>query len=261
MTGKSSKKKRLWRFWDSGPRFQTLFDEGRSEEPQGFWSNIDPEVFRHPIRFLTEEWRAPRTRPSLFHYVEDPESRRSEHVSLKELASDLWTGAGGPLFIPGVFSDPQELTLARDQFRTRRMRAGLASLFLHLGGVGVALFLLLRPAAPLPIKDNIVFVSPPFVSPFESTGPDGGGGGGGGKQEKAPPSGGRMPETTRVQFTAPDPEAPLPLVSAEDLLSSAASVQMPIDIAQDTTLPVGDVIPPSDRRSSGPGSGGGIRTG
>ncbi|PYV07841.1 MAG: hypothetical protein DMG07_27440, partial [Acidobacteria bacterium] len=29
----------------------------------------------------------------------------------------------------------------------------------------------------------------------------------------------------------------------------------------DTTLPVGDVIPPSDRRSSGPGSGGGIGTG
>ena len=83
MPGKSSKKKRLWRFWDSGPRFQTLFDEGRPQEPQGFWSNVDPEVLRHPIRFLTEEWRAPRTRPSLFHYVEDPESRRAEHVSVR----------------------------------------------------------------------------------------------------------------------------------------------------------------------------------
>ena len=50
--------------------------------------------------------------------------------------------------------------------------------------------------------------------------------------------------------------------SASLLLASSASVQMPIDIPQDQSLPVGDVsAPPSDRRSSGPGAGGGIGTG
>ena len=45
-------------------------------------------------------------------------------------------------------------------------------------------------------------------------------------------------------------------------MSQAPSVQMPIEIPQDETLPIGDVTaPPRDYRSSGPGSGGGIGTG
>jgi protein TonB len=71
-----------------------------------------------------------------------------------------------------------------------------------------------------------------------------------------------MPETTRVQMIAPDPENPKPLLPAEDLLAQVASVQMPIDIPQDQSLPIGDIMaPPNYSRSSGPGSGGGIGTG
>ena len=138
----------------------------------------------------------------------------------------------------------------------------LISLLAHLTVVTVAVVLIYRHVTPLPQKENIVFVSPPFVSPFEGTGPDGGGGGGGGKREKSPPSSGRMPDTTRVQFTAPDPQEPTPLIPAEDLTSPSASVVMPIDIPQNESLPIGDVqAPPNDLRSSGPGSGGGIGTG
>src|SRR5262249_60053253 len=52
------------------------------------------------------------------------------------------------------------------------------------------------------------------------------------------------------------------LVPGEDLERAAASVQMPIEIPQDMSLPIGDVVaPPNGQRSSGPGSGGGIGTG
>jgi len=77
-----------------------------------------------------------------------------------------------------------------------------------------------------------------------------------------PPATGRMPETTRVQMIPPDPENPKPLMPAEDLLAQVASVQMPIDIPQDQSLPIGDITaPPNGSLSSGPGSGGGIGTG
>jgi protein TonB len=60
----------------------------------------------------------------------------------------------------------------------------------------------------------------------------------------------------------PDPENPKPLMPAEDLLAQVASVQMPIDIPQDQSLPIGDIFaPPNYSMSSGPGSGGGIGTG
>ena len=60
----------------------------------------------------------------------------------------------------------------------------------------------------------------------------------------------------------PNPEDPTPLLPAEDLFAQVASVQMPIDIPQDSSLPLGDIsAPPNYSRSSGPGSGGGIGTG
>jgi TonB family protein len=71
-----------------------------------------------------------------------------------------------------------------------------------------------------------------------------------------------MPETTRVQMIPPDPDNPKPLLPADDLMTQVASVQMPIDIPQDQSLPIGDITaPPNGSMSSGPGSGGGIGTG
>jgi len=71
-----------------------------------------------------------------------------------------------------------------------------------------------------------------------------------------------MAETSPVQLVPPDPADPQPLMPAEDILQEAATVVMPIEIPQDETLPIGDLAAPlSDRRSSGPGSGGGIGVG
>jgi len=138
----------------------------------------------------------------------------------------------------------------------------MLSIFAHVFMVAILVFIVMHKPAEAPNNDNVVFVNPPVYLPFESTGPDGGGGGGGGKGEKAPPATGRMPETTRVQMVPPDPENPKVLVPAEDLMASAPSVQMPIDIPQDQTLPIGDITaPPNGSKSSGPGSGGGIGTG
>src|SRR5438046_3860330 len=70
-----------------------------------------------------------------------------------------------------------------------------------------------------------------------------------------------MPDTSRLQFMAPDPTVPKPLEPAEDL-KAMASIWMPIDIRQDQALAIGDVeAPPNSEGSSGPGSGGGIGTG
>jgi TonB family protein len=49
---------------------------------------------------------------------------------------------------------------------------------------------------------------------------------------------------------------------SENPLDARATIQMPIDLPADSSLPIGDITaPPSDRLSSGPGSGGGIGTG
>jgi TonB family protein len=164
--------------------------------------------------------------------------------------------------IGSVFADPREMVYERDQLRNRRMESGIASSFIHLAFL-LVLVLAVRSRAPeMPQNENIVFVGNPIYLPFDGKATDGGGGGGGGKQEKLPASGGRMPETLPVQLAPPDPEEPKPLIPSDDDLARVPSVQMPIEIAQDQILPIGDVMaPPGGAYSSGPGSGGGIGSG
>jgi TonB family protein len=210
---------------------------------------------------IREEWKEPRTQASLFHYV-DEASLKKEPINWKELLRDIFTGFRSPLFIPSVFADQEGLVAERAQLRTRRVESGMLSLFVHAGIALIAVLLVRYQGAAADQKDSVVFVNNPVYLPFEGDGRDGGGGGGGGKGEQAPPATGRMPEQTRVQMVPPDPEDPRPLIPAEDLMASAPSVQMPIDIPQDMSLPIGDIFaPPNSSRSSGPGIGGGIGTG
>ena len=252
----------LGRFFE--PRTQaSLFNYIKTEPEPSVWADVDFAGFlRHPIRFFKEEWNAPRTRPSLFNYIVDNQQTK-EPFNLGEFIRDLVTGFRNPLFIPSVFADPQGLVVERAQLRTRRMEAGIASLFVHASLVVFLIFMIYVKVDQGTPKETTVFVNTsPVYLPIEGDGRDGGGGGGGGKQEQLPASGGRMPETTRVQMIPPDPSDPKPLIPAEDLMSQVASVQMPIDIPQDQSLPIGDVTaPPRDFRSSGPGVGGGIGTG
>jgi len=237
----------------------SLFHYIKDTPDPSVWEGQDWSFFRHPIRSLAEAWKAPRTKPSLFHYVEE---ERKKPFSLKELASDVFSGFRNPLFIPSVFSSPNEWVIERAQGRTRRMEAGTLSIFAH-AAIICMLFLVVHEADnPAPKNEDVVFINNPIALPYEGDGQEGGGGGGGGKNQPAPPATGRMPATTRVQMVPPDPENPRPLLPVDSLLTEVASVQMPIDIPQDQSLPIGDITaPPNGSLSSGPGSGGGIGTG
>jgi periplasmic protein TonB len=244
----------------SKPKTQASLFHYIKEEPEvSVWEGQDWTFLRHPILSFKEAWKSPRAKASLFHYIEE---EQSTPFSFKEFVRDLFTGSKDPVFIPSVFSGQEEWGLVRAQLRTRKWESVLLSVFVHAAVVCLVI-LLVRAAEQLaPKNENVVYVMNPIVSPFEGDGRDGGGGGGGGKNQPDPPAVGRMPETTRVQMVAPDPENPKPLMPAEDLLTQVASVQMPIDIPQDALLAIGDIFAPTGRPgSSGSGSGGGIGTG
>ncbi len=244
----------------SGKRTQASLFHYIKETPEtSVWQDIDWSFLRHPVRALIQEWKSPHTRPSLFHYLD---TNPKTPFSWREFFADIFTGFRNPLFIPSVFSDPEGLRLERAQVRTRKMEAGMLSLFVHIAFLGLIFVAIHEKESLVPENENVVFVNNPIFSPYEGDGRDGGGGGGGGKNQPEPPATGRMPETTRVQMIPPDPENPQPLMPAEDLLAQVPSVQMPIDIPQDQSLPIGDIsAPPNNSMSSGPGSGGGIGTG
>ncbi len=261
MAGIYGKIKGLWRRYDGPPTQPSLFHYIKDEPETSAWSEIDWGFLRHPLKALREEWRQPRTQASLFNYI-DESNLNKEPINWSDFIRDLFTSFRSPLFIPSVFADPEGLVVERAQLRTRRMESSMLSLFVHLAIAGIAILLVRYQSAVPEQKDTVVFVNNPVYLPFEGDGRDGGGGGGGGKGEQAPPATGRMPDQTRVQMVPPDPEDPRPLIPAEDLMASAPSVQMPIDIPQDMSLPIGDIMaPPNGSRSSGPGLGGGIGTG
>jgi len=244
-----------------GPPTQaSLFHYVKEEPEPSVWSEYDWDVVKHPIRTLKEEWKGPRERASLFGYLEERKPR--EPIDWKEFFKDLLSFKT-PLFISSLFAQPEELAIDRAQLRTRRVEAGAISMLLHGALIGLAVFLVMRGGDSAAQKDVVVFVSQPMDFPFQGDGRDGGGGGGGGKNEPTPPSFGAIPETTRVQMVAPDPEDPRPLVPVEDLMAQNPSIQMPIDLPQDLSMAIGDITaPPSQTgRSSGSGSGGGIGTG
>jgi periplasmic protein TonB len=260
--GRSQQNQGSWLEQFREPRTQaSLFHYIKSEPEPSIWPDL-MALLRHPLRFLREDLRAPHTRASLFHYIETPEEHSAQRVSLREILSDLPSSFQNPLLIGSLFTTQDEMVLERADLRNRRMEAGVVSMFLHAAFVGVLVLAIIYRPAETTIKDNVVFVGNPVYVAGEGNGREGGGGGGGGKQEKLPPSGGRMPETLPVQLAAPDPVEPAPLVPSDDEIARVPSVQMPIEIPQDQSLPVGDVsAPPGGPASSGPGSGGGIGTG
>ena len=173
------------------------------------------------------------------------------------------------------FSDPsyclfltiKETEKTSADLRPKRIRSTAVSLIFHIIVITLATFFLFKkPEEP---EDRIVVMisGPMFLPPIFGQ-KEGGGGGGGGKEEKLPPEKGRLPETTRSKQTslpdgqvAPDPKEPQTLVPPENK-DDAQKIITPIEILQDTTLPIGDIQAPSDRqKSAGLGSGGGAGTG
>ena len=212
---------------------------------------------------------SPKTKEPLFHYIleDTPPLWKSfaDAVFSKQFFISIFTSFGGLGFIPSVFSDQEELAAARAKDRTRKMEAGVVSVFLHIAFILALFFFAGVISSKHAIdQDEVVFVNTPIFIPYdiEGDGREGGGGGGGGKNEPEPPSTGELPETTPVQMIAPDPTNPQPLMAAEDLFAQVPSVEMPIQLPRNLSLPIGDITgPPNYSASSGPGSGGGIGTG
>jgi protein TonB len=254
-----SLKRRLQEWILGGPPARPSLFHYTEDEPE---SSVIPDlknILRHPIRSFREEHQAPHTRASLFEYIAKPEV--STPFNLKEVIKDLLTDYRFAMFIPSLWSDQEQLVQERAELRTRKMESAVASLLIHVMLVSFAVYLAFRKVDPPPEKDNVVYIPAPMNLPFEGNGPNGGGGGGGGKNEKTLPAPGRMPDTARVQFMPPDPGQPKPLVPSESPLDARPTVQMPIDLPVDASLPIGDMTGPPGSTSSGPGSGGGIGTG
>jgi TonB family protein len=263
MTENSEKKSPFKLF--SKPRTQaSLFHYIKETPDPSVWEGQDWSFLRHPIQSFKEAMKAPRTKASLFHYAEEEIHRDLPKTpfSFKQFIRSIFS-IEDPEFLPSVFSDQNELLREEAKGRTRKVESLVFSIIAHAGAaLLIAIIIHVAESKPEPKNENAVFVSNPMETPFEGDGQDGGGGGGGGKGEKLPPQAGRMPETTRVQMMAPDPDSPTPLMAVEDILSQIASVQMPIDIPQDQALAIGDIFaPPSKNGSSGPGSGTGKGTG
>ncbi len=253
---------RVLREWISGPPMQTSIFGGRRDQPGSGALPDLLEFLRHPVRSIREDLQAPRTRASLFHYIVNP--AEAEPLDWSGLIKDLVIGYRFALFIPSLWADPDELAEGRAALRARRMEAGMASLMIHLTILSLAVFFALHenPEAAAQKQERVVFVGGPMILPPMADDRDGGGGGGGGKHEKLRPSGGRLPDAACVQLMPPDPGMPKPLLPPDDFIDLPATIQMPIDLPADRSLPIGDPFaPPSDHVSSGPGSGGGIGTG
>jgi periplasmic protein TonB len=255
----------MWRRvcdWASGPATRASLFHSIVEEPD---ESVLPELWdllRHPVRSLRIERRASRTPTSLFHGT--ARSDAATPLDWKGLLKDLVTGYRFALFIPSLWSDHRDLAEQRAELRTRRMEAGAASFAIHGMMVGLAVFFALgRPLEPQASPNEaVVVIHPAMDQSWLGDGREGGGGGGGGKREKLPPSGGRLPESARIQLTPPDPGMPRPLEPSDLTSEARPSVQIPIDLPVDSSLPIGDITaPPGGPPSSGPGSGGGIGIG
>jgi periplasmic protein TonB len=243
----------------SQPKTQpSLFHYVKETPDPSVFEDVDWSVLRHPIRSFKKWYKSPktpRTKPSLFHYIE--EDSKTPFI-WKEFFVDLFTGFRNPNFIPSVFSDLKGLAVERAQGRTRKMEAGMVSLFVHAAILGVIIFVIHEAPKPEAQKEKVVVVNNTLYYP-DGDGQEGGGGGGGGKNQPDPPMRGELPKVVSNEMVTPDPTNPQPLMPAEDLV---ASVQMPIDIPRNLSLPIGDIsAPPGNSASSGSGSGGGDGTG
>ena len=91
---------RKLREWASGgpPNRPSLFHFVEEEPQRSSLSDLDWSFLRHPIRSFREEWKAPRTRASLFRYLEAKDE--SAPINWKDFIKDLFTEYRFSNFIP-----------------------------------------------------------------------------------------------------------------------------------------------------------------
>src|SRR6266705_3403817 len=105
MVSKQSKLGGLWKevreLLYEQPTSPSLFHYIDEDRRCGFWSNLDPDLRQHPLKYMLEEWQAPRTRASLFQYIQEP----AEPFEWRAFLRDLALGSPPPPFLPPLLSD------------------------------------------------------------------------------------------------------------------------------------------------------------
>jgi TonB family protein len=201
----------------------------------------------------------PPTQASLFHYIKPI----SPHESFtgRGIWSDLLGGFRSPAFIPSVLGGMENSIMAQSQLRVRRMESAFISVLVHVSIIVLAIVLINNGTKPLLTTDSIISIGDPGMYDLPVDGGGKEGTGGSGHQAQTPASWGVLPNTSKVPLLVPDPQEPQPLLPSQDM-TVVPSIELPVEIARDYNLPVGDPSAPiSNVRSPGTGRGNGIGDG
>jgi periplasmic protein TonB len=203
--------------------------------PQG---NSDADI--HLQRLLAGDVEEPFFR-SLFRNVKEfihpPKLPPLEVTSKPVPVRDIWGFYGG-----------------------QKKRAGLSSLAIHVGVIGLLFVLGTNKTIQKVVKEQISLIAPD-IAPYKPTvkKEQMGGGGGGGDRSPTPPSKGKLPRLSDKQFVPP-----MAVVHNPDpklVMEPTLIIQPDANIPKVNMDVLGDPLAKSGIASNGPGSGGGIGTG
>jgi TonB family protein len=203
--------------------------------PQG---NSDADI--HLQRLLAGDVEEPFFR-SLFRNVKEfihpPKLPPLEVTSKPVPVRDIWGFYGG-----------------------QKKRAGLSSLAIHVGVIGLLFILGTNKTIQKVVKEQISLIAPD-IAPYKPTVKKEamGGGGGGGDRSPTPPSKGKLPRLSDKQFVPP-----MAVVHNPDpklVMEPTLIIQPDANIPKVNMDVLGDPLARSGIASNGPGSGGGIGTG
>ena len=159
-----------------------------------------------------------------------------------------------------ITSKPVEVQEVGGFYSGNESKAGMVSLAVHVGIIGLLIFLAQIPAVQQMVKDKVTLVAPDLAAyqpkvPKRDTAM--GGGGGGGDRSPIPASKGMLPKAAPKQFTPPSatPKPDPKLAMDPSLLIQPDSV--PNIIAPN----YGDPLSKYGIPSNGAGAGGGIGSG
>jgi TonB family protein len=140
-------------------------------------------------------------------------------------------------------------------------RAGLTSILIHGGVIGILFLIGTSSAVQKAVKDHTTLVAPIDLAPYQAPVKKQtmGGGGGGGDRSPLPASKGKLPRIAQRQFVPPTAviQNQNPKLVMEPTIVAPPDVQLPnVNMNQ-----YGDPLAKLGPASNGPGSGGGIGTG
>jgi TonB family protein len=161
-----------------------------------------------------------------------------------------------------VTSKPVEVKDMWGFYGGHERTAGMTSLLIHGGAIGLLFLIAMIPAATKVAKKQDVTLIAPDIAPYmpkaPAKGQTMGGGGGGGDRSPLPPSKGKLPRVAQRQFVPPTAV----IQNMNPKLVMEPTIVAPPDVLPQVNMPnYGDPLAKLGPASNGPGSGGGIGTG